>query len=166
MKNGIHTKFILTPISKILEDCANATKGIGDGIGSYPLCEYIMQTTFLKMTGASEQKLKCILWELATNDFEFRYEFLKNPQEYRECSSFDQKKSVFTDLKKEIIKLSTSGNELENIFDNKEKKEIKKKLIKKMNDLFENSSISSWQGKEFKFFVKNSNSFFCRNIFL
>ena len=84
MVNAKHTKFILTPIFEILKDCVNATKGIGIGIETYPLCEYIMQTTFLKMTGASEQKLKCILWEIATNDFHFRYEFLKTS--YGECS--------------------------------------------------------------------------------
>ena len=53
MVNAKHTKFILTPIFEILKDCVNATKGIGIGIETYPLCEYIMQTTFLKMTGAS-----------------------------------------------------------------------------------------------------------------
>lgn len=29
MEYGKHTKFILTPIFDILEDCVNATKGIG-----------------------------------------------------------------------------------------------------------------------------------------
>lgn len=165
MKNGIHTKFILTPIFEILKDCVNATKGIRDGFGSYPLCEYIMQTTFLKMTGASEQKLKCILWELATNDFEFRYEFLKPQKNYGECSSFDQKKSVFVDLKKEIKRLSTSSDVLKNIFDNSEKTKIKGEATKRISDLFENSNISKWQEREFNFFVKNSDSFLAETFF-
>lgn len=165
MRNGMHTKFILTPIFEILEDCINATKGIGDGIGSYPLCEYIMQTTFLKMTGASEQKLKCILWELATNNFEFRYDFLKNPQKYGEYSSFDQKKNVFKDLKEEIKRLCTSGDDLENIFDNKEKVKIKEMATKKIIDLFENSNIAKWQEKRFLLFTKKSNNFLTTSSF-
>lgn len=63
---------------------------------TYPLCEYIMQSVFLKMTGFNEQKLKCILWELATNDYEFRYNFLKS--DYGECSSYKDKEKVFKDL--------------------------------------------------------------------
>ena len=85
MKCGKHTKFIFTPVSEILKDCVNATKGLSMGVETYPLCDYIMQTTFLKMTGASEQKLKCILWEIATNDFEFRYDFLSSKTSY--CSA-------------------------------------------------------------------------------
>jgi hypothetical protein len=32
-----------------------------------------MQSIFIKMTGFQEQKLKCIVWELATDDYEYRY---------------------------------------------------------------------------------------------
>ena len=101
MVNAKHAKFILTPIFEILKDCVNATKGIGIGIETYPLCEYIMQTTFLKMTGASEQKLKCILWEIATNDFHFRYEFLKTS--YGECSNIKEKNRNGSTNKKTFI---------------------------------------------------------------
>ena len=102
MGYGKHTKFILTPVFEILKDCVNATKGIGTGIETYPLCDYIMQTTFLKMTGASEQKLKCILWEIATNDYTFRYEFLRPQTNYGECSRMEEKNKVFRDLKNQI----------------------------------------------------------------
>ena len=68
-----HNNFILSPLSRILEDLTIATAGIY-GIETYPLCEYLMQSSFLRMTGAQEQKMKCICWELATNDYEYRYE--------------------------------------------------------------------------------------------
>ena len=42
----------------------------------HPLYDYVLQTTFLKMTGSQEQKLKCIQWELATDDYEYRYDIL------------------------------------------------------------------------------------------
>lgn len=165
MKDGIHTKFILTPIFEILKECLNATKGIGDGIGSYPLCEYIMQTTFLKMTGASEQKLKCILWELATNDFEFRYEFLKNTNDYGECSSIKAKKKVFNDLAKEITELSSESDILKNLFDANVKKAIKTKATKGICDLLEDSVIIKWQEKKFSFFKRKYDSFFKEGSF-
>lgn len=47
-----------------------------DNMESYPLCEYVMQSLFLKLTGAQEQKLKCICWDIATHNYEYRYDFL------------------------------------------------------------------------------------------
>lgn len=61
-----HNKFILLPISEILKDVATASVGVGTGIETYPLCDYVMQSVFLKMTGSQEQKMKCICWELAS----------------------------------------------------------------------------------------------------
>ncbi len=89
-----HNKFILSPVSNILKDVVSASSGIGDGIETYPLCDYVMQSVFLKMTGAQEQKMKCIVWELATNDYDYRYErFTKSP--LGECSNYTEKK-LFT----------------------------------------------------------------------
>lgn len=159
MENGKHTKFILTPIFEILKDCVYATKGIGTGIETYPLCDYIMQTTFLKMTGASEQKLKCILWEIATNDYEFRYEFLKPQTSYGECSSLDDKNKVFKALKDQIQKMNPSKDCFEKIFDATTKGTIQKKAEKDLIDLIDSSVLSVWQGKQFCFFKKHSERY-------
>ena len=98
-----HYKFITTPLSKILEDGVNASRGIGSGIETYPLCDYIMQSIFLKMTGAQEQKMKCICWEMATNDYEYRREYLGNAKkDYGEFSKYDQKNKVYKRLLAQI----------------------------------------------------------------
>ena len=158
MKNGIHTKFILSPIFEILEDCVSATKGIGDGIGSYPLCEYVMQTTFLKMTGASEQKLKCIIKDLASNDKDFLEEKFFN-NHYSECSAFKSKNEVFKDLINEISKNSTDPDVLEIIFDDNIKADIVNRSMNYVQTLFEKTVIARWQEKEFRFFKENLASF-------
>ena len=59
-----------------MRETVTACTGIGDGVETQSLCEYVLQTTFLKMTGASEQKLKCICWEIATYDYEYRHRYL------------------------------------------------------------------------------------------
>ncbi|WP_299583913.1 hypothetical protein [Mucilaginibacter sp.] len=41
-----HKDFILTPISGILKDVVAANIGIRDGIETYPLSEYILQSVF------------------------------------------------------------------------------------------------------------------------
>ena len=67
-----------------------ANAGIGNGIETYPLGDYIMQSVFLKMTGFQEQKMKCICWELASNDYEYRYyRFTQN--KLGECSNYKEK---------------------------------------------------------------------------
>lgn len=115
MYDNIHTKFILSPILNILYDTKNACKGIGDGIGTQSLGEYVLQTTFLKMTGASEQKLKCICWEMATNDYEYRYQYLK--KNYGECSAYSDKSSIYKDLINAIVKLNPAFK-VSDIFEN------------------------------------------------
>lgn len=105
MYNSIHSKFIMTPLSFILEDGINACSGIGTGIETHSLCDYILQTIFLRMTGAQEQKLKCICWEMATNDFEYRYEYIKKAKnDYGEFSTYSQKNNVYKQLLNEIRK--------------------------------------------------------------
>lgn len=107
MQNN-HIKFILTPIFNILKEAIIACKGLGDGIETQSLSEYVLQTTFLKMTGASEQKLKCICWEIASNDYEYRYKYLK--KNYGECSSYEDKNRVYNDLIKAIERINKSFN--------------------------------------------------------
>lgn len=99
----IHNGFILSPIAKILEEIIPASAGVGDGIETYPLCDYVMQSIFLKMTGAQEQKMKCICWELATNDYEYRY-YRFTINRVGECSNLKEKTAVYKDLVGQIIK--------------------------------------------------------------
>lgn len=129
-QNSIHSKFILTPIIGILQDAANACAGIGNGVETQPLSEYVLQTTFLKLTGASEQKLKCICWEIATNDLDYRYRYLK--KNYGECSSYGDKSSIYKDIIERISKIENSFT-IAKMFDDvdisaKEKELIEKKI--------------------------------------
>lgn len=97
MYNDIHGDFILSPLFDILKGGVTATNSLTAGIETYPLSEYFFQSLFLHMTGAQEQKLKCILWELASNDYQFRYDFL-HTKSYGECSEYKAKSDVFNDL--------------------------------------------------------------------
>ncbi len=130
MQSSIHSKFIQTPIIGILQDAVNACAGIGYGVETQPLKEYVLQTTLLKMTGASEQKLKCICWEMATNDYNYRYRYLK--KNYGECSSYDDKSCIYKDIVERITRIDNSFN-LARIFDDvdvtiKEKAFIEQKI--------------------------------------
>ncbi len=104
MRSNNHKEFILAPIEKILEETVTACIGVGYGIETQSLSEYVLQTAFLKMTGASEQKLKCICWDIATNDYDYRYIYLK--KNYGECSRYEDKNSIYKDLNNAIKKVN------------------------------------------------------------
>lgn len=100
----MHTDFIISDIFEILDDAIMSSSGIDQNIANYPLCEYILQSVFLRLTGYQEQKLKCILWEIASDDFEFRYKYLNGSINVGECSRLEDKDKVYNVLKKILEK--------------------------------------------------------------
>lgn len=138
-----HNEFILSPITQVLEDAVTASSAIGSGIETYPLCDYIMQSIFLKMTGFQEQKMKCISWELASNDYEYRYEFTKNP--LGECSSFKDKQLVYKNLTKLIQKHDQTFTAQTHI----NKASVLTTAITEVKTIFSNTNLSIWAQKSF-----------------
>lgn len=104
MFTDVHTDFIQTPLIEVLADGVHACSSLSVGIENSALWEYFMQSLFLRMTGAQEQKLKCICWVMATNDYRYRYELL-NVKQYGECSEYKHKKSIYEDLYKQIKRI-------------------------------------------------------------
>lgn len=96
-----HNKFIFSPLSDILAESFSALECIGNGIETYPLYDYIMQSTFIKMSGAQEQKIKIIIWELANNDFDYRYALLSK-NSHRNYSSYKEKQEAYCELVSQI----------------------------------------------------------------
>lgn len=155
-----HEAFILTPISKILKEAAIATSSIELGIASYPLCDYIMQSLFLKMTGMQEQKLKCISWELATDDYELRYLRYKR-EPLGECSSYGDKKKILLDLIHCLECLSKGSSNLSNA----EKDDIINETKNELEKFFYQPQIQGWSQKPYHDF-KNLFSSCNRNCLL
>ena len=98
-----HIPFILKPATDILKEAVWSLNATSGGIEVYPLCGYLLHSLFLKLTGAQEQKLKCICWEMACRDFDYRYERLERNR-YSECSDYKDKNMVYNDLLEEIRK--------------------------------------------------------------
>ncbi|MCL2246794.1 MAG: hypothetical protein FWC10_06750 [Lentimicrobiaceae bacterium] len=148
MKNN--NDFILSSITDILKDVVSASAGIGSGIETYPLCDYIMQSVFLKMTGFQEQKMKCICWELATNDYEYRYDFTKTP--LGECSQYKDKYKVYQDLIEQIKKNKSDFDILA-----LNKNDILTTTISEIQNNFSNTNLSIWAQNSFNEFINNNN---------
>lgn len=157
MCSSLHSKFILSPLSEILESGVNACRGILSGIDTYPLSDYIMVSLFLKMTGAQEQKMKCICWELATNDYEYRYDFINN-KNYGECSNFKSKNNIYNDLIDAISKLDPSFD-LSVIKGQNNTNSINmiQDITADIQSIFHDSSLCMSLHKQFVFFIYNIN---------
>jgi hypothetical protein len=134
-----HTNFILKPIANVLKDAITASAGIGNGIETYPLCDYIFQSTFLKMTGFQEQKMKCICWEMASNDYEYRYKrYSQNP--LGECSCIEEKNKVYSDLINQITKRNPTFDIQSTI----NKQELLLEIKTEIATLFDHTNWSIW----------------------
>lgn len=152
MKKPNHNQFIQTSIAKILEEMITASRGVGDGIETYAVYDYILQSTFLKMTGAQEQKFKCICWELATNDYEYRREFLRGKE--KGMSHYDDKQNVYLELIEQIKKNDFNFNvdiffseEIEGV---KRREKIKKGVRYYMKKVFENTNFAIFGKKHYE----------------
>jgi hypothetical protein len=103
-----------------------------------------MQSLFLKMTGFQEQKMKCITWELATDDLEYRYErYTKN--KLGECSTIQEKNTVLNDLACALNKKCPNNFELS---DDK-LKDIVNSTKNDLKKFYDTSNLSSWLNKQY-----------------
>lgn len=139
-----HKKFILSPIDNILRDANLASLGVGSGIEAYPLCDYFLQSVFLKMTGAQEQKMKCICWELAAQDYEYRYSKFQRGS-IGECSSYTDKNDIYKDLISQIKKNCDLDFKLSLI----DKENALYQIGSKLNSIFSCSNLKIWSEKNF-----------------
>lgn len=150
-----HYEFINEPIEDILKELVNVTSNLDKSINTYPLNDYLLKSTFLKMTGFQEQKFKCIAWELATEDFEFRRRFLSSmSNEY--FSTYDSKNDLYKALKNKlsIDSLSEKDKKSDSLSE-KDKKSIVDASKNVIVKLFRDTCIEKWNQRDFIEFKQN-----------
>lgn len=143
-----HKDFILSGFEELIENTVISSKGISMSIGSFGICEYVFQTLFLRLTGASEQKMKCLCWELGTEDFDFRRDYLEQNSKYGEMSSYDSKKYVYQNLVK-IISKSDDSFLVESYID---KTVILQEIKSFIVNLFKDTMLSTWNLRDYNCF--------------
>ena len=129
---NVHSDFVLSPLLEILSDGLMSLNALGDGVEIMPVVEYHVQSVFLKLTGAQEQKMKCICWDLASNDYFYRYEYLNN-KSYGEHSDYKSKSSIYNDLN-DVISRVIPNFSVHKIWDDVE-----------LSDEEENKSKAHWK---------------------
>ena len=150
----MHTDFIISDIFDVVDDAIMSTSSIGQNIAHYSLCEYLFQSVFLRLTGYQEQKLKCILWEIASDDLDFRYKYLSGSVKVNECSQLSDKNIVYNILKKTLEDKNHPFLFPDEIEINRQISEIKDNLISK----FETSVFRKWLPREYYRFIEFSSN--------
>jgi len=144
MRDRVHENFILSHSMLNIADVVDSSKCIGDGIETYPLCVYIMQSLFLRLTGEQEQKFKCLCWEIATTDYEFRYErFCRS--KLGECSDYKEKSEIYKNIIS-LLKGYTSDFSIDKI----DKNFILSDLRTRYYALLDKTNLSIWQASKYQ----------------
>ncbi len=146
-----HEKFILSPMSIILKEAVHSSNGIGTGIETYPLCDYIMQSILLKMTGYQEQKMRFVAWEIATNNFEYRRKLLNNEFKLGEYSTYESKKTIYKSLCKQLKHVYSNYS----FIDQNMKIRVKNNSVNLVKDIFTDTNLAIWNYRAFKQFLGN-----------
>jgi len=135
-----HKEFILTPISSLIEKTLLSMDLYKGQVCNYIMKEYVLQTLFLKLTGCMEQKAKCILWDIATHDFEFRRDFLTQiTPKQGEYSTYDSKNEVYKTLIKQVKMIGES-----------KKKKLLNQLKEFKDNILEKSIAKEWFPRELR----------------
>lgn len=129
-----HKDFILLPITKIINEATVAVRMLDEGIQTNPLMNYLFHSIFMQMTGSQEQKFKCVCWEIAAIDYDFRYMWLNGKGEGNigECSCYDDKTKVYKVLLKHFGEDNVSA--INTLFD-EEKKDLLQKAKQCVEEL-------------------------------
>lgn len=149
MNRDEHIKFIESDLSLILRDIVASVNLLGDGLEFYAVNGYILQSLLLQLTGAQEQKMKCICWEIATEDLAYRYTRYYRKWELNECSSLDDKTKVYSDILKAVKVYDPSYKLFVNAAD---KQAMMQYILVKMNDIFDNTNIARIHAAKYKDF--------------
>lgn len=105
MNRDEHITYINSRLIDLLKEVVCTANHLGSGMEANMVNGYLLQSLFLQMTGAQEQKMKCICWELATNDLEYRYKRYYDGWNLSQCSTLKDKSHVYEDLLAAIHKV-------------------------------------------------------------
>ena len=96
----------------------------------------------------------CILWEIASDDLDFRYKYLSGSVKVNECSQLSDKNIVYNILKKTLEDKNHPFLFPDEIEINRQISEIKDNLISK----FETSVFRKWLPREYSRFIEFSSN--------
>ena len=140
------TDFILSPIANILSEATDTLVVVNDGMYGYQLADWVMPTVFLRMTGAQEQKLKCICWDFWTLDLEWRNQ--RYGKKIGEMSCYDEKNHLCQDLIQFLLRAKRGFNPVSDI----DRESLMQGAYNDVVSICGDSLLKDWFSDSFKVF--------------
>lgn len=146
-----NSEYIKIPITSLLDEAIAILSNMEWNMRSFAVAEYIFHSLFLKMTGAQEQKFKCLVWEIGSIDLDFRKnQIFDKKWEYGECSKLDVKNDIIKALYN--CTKEYQWNKSENIISEKERDDIYLNAKEYINYLYERALKKSVYHREYNDF--------------
>lgn len=141
-----HSQFIQTPLFKDLQTKIASFATLGDTIEVFAIQDSFMNSLFLSLTGAQEQKSKCICWMLAQYDLEYRRTRFFADWKLSECSTLIDKNAVYNDLVQQTQKISAGYRVF---MDDADKLNFISHVRTSMYSLFDGTNLIKQREKEY-----------------
>ena len=132
-----HRKFIKQPLLELLHMVVSSASSVGNGIEVSAINDYVIHSLFLQMTGAQEQKLKCVVWDLANRDLQYRYDRYTK-WDLGECSAIKEKNSVYADIINHILPLKPAYKIFADVV---QKKQFLENILDKVDNVLSSSNL-------------------------
>lgn len=146
-------EFILSPLSGLLTEAIDAMGAVENGIRGYQVADWVMPTVFLRMTGAQEQKLKCIYWDLGSLDLDQRYQ--RYSSKMGEMSCYDEKNKLCGELLSYILRNNQDFNPVTDI----DRQKILDDAKTSIASICGNSVMKNWYASDYKDFEEVTTMF-------
>lgn len=163
MNRDEHRTYIRSNLIQILKESIFTSNQLGKGMEFYAISSQLMNSLFLQMTGAQEQKLKCICWELATNDLKYRYRRYYNGWSLNQCSTLVDKCKVYEDLMS-AIKSKDSNYKL--FADSRAKEAFRNEVYQNLTSILDDTNISILYKRQYQVFKDTFSNISADNIIL
>lgn len=147
-----HQRFIETSMFEELQKAVVAISASKGEMEYYPLRDYYMQSMFLRLTGFQEQKLKCICWDIATYDYDYRRRLLNNEDRLGECSSLEAKSKLYKTILKKIAEFENKNLDNFKIDCYTDKKAIANNSQNELKNIFSKTIFQYWFPRDFQYF--------------
>lgn len=149
MNRDEHITYINSRLINLLKEVVCTANHLGSGMEANMVNGYLLQSLFLQMTGAQEQKMKCICWELATDDLVYRYRRYYDGWSLSQCSTLKDKSHVYEDLLSAIHKVDHAYN----LFpDDPAKQAFLNDVFSSICGIFDQSTIAEFHKKKYSEF--------------
>lgn len=161
MNRDEHRTYIRSSLLLILKESVSTINQLGKGMEFYAVSGQLLNSLFLQMTGAQEQKMKCICWELATNDLKYRYKRYYNGWSLNQCSTLVDKCKIYEDLMSAIKSKDRSYKLFAN---NRAKDDFRDEVYLSLTSILDGTNISSLYKKQYQVFKDTFSNISAVNI--